>query len=310
VSEIAVLGSINMDLVVKVDRFPKRGETIVAKGFSLFPGGKGANQAVGVGRLGEDVSMFGMVGNDIFGPMLIKSLKSNGVKVNNVIVKENISSGIASIMVDSQGENIIAITPGANGQLNSHYVDSVLPTLEQSDILLLQFEVPLEAMDYLLKRLPKDSPQVILDPAPAYDLKHIYTKRVNIITPNETELQSITGIKIKTKEDVRKAAGFLHHETGAEAIICKYGEKGAYLVMKEEFIHFPAYKVKVVDTTAAGDAFNAGLAAALSRGEDLEEAIKYANAVGALATTVAGAQTSMPSKEKVERFLFHKGELL
>ncbi|HID56545.1 TPA: ribokinase [Candidatus Poribacteria bacterium] len=302
-SKIAVFGSINMDLVMEVERFPRQGETVAAKSFSFFPGGKGANQAVGIGRLGGDVSMFGMVGDDTFGELLIKSLRNNGINVENVIIGEGTSSGIASITVDRQGNNTIVITPGANGKLDRRYVDTVLPQIAQNDILLLQFEVPLETIDYLLKGLPPKTPLVILDPAPAYDLERIHAKRVDLITPNETELQSMTGIEIKSVEDIKEAAGLLSRKMGIEVVICKSGDKGSYLITRERFKHFPAYEVEEVDTTAAGDAFNAGLALALSEGRDLEEAIRYANAVGALATTVKGAQPSMPSADSVEEFL-------
>jgi ribokinase len=305
-NKIAVVGSINVDLVVQVDRFPRQGETVQALEFAIFPGGKGANQAVGASRLEGEVVMFGMVGSDVFGKNLIESLQSNGVKTDNVVVKKGISSGIASIMVDSQGNNVIVITPGANGQIDEHYIDSVLSEIKRSDVLLLQFEIPLKTIDHLLRKLPPSSPQVILDPAPVRDLRGIHTKRIDIITPNETELQNITGIEIKDARDIKESANLLN-ETGVKAVICKYGDKGSYLITPEKFAHFPAHKVKVVDTTAAGDAFNAGLAVALSRGKDLEEAIRYANAAGALATTVIGAQPSMPSVDLVEGLLKKEG---
>ena len=300
--EIAVVGSINMDLVCRVDEFPRPGETVVAEEFSKFSGGKGANQAVGVARLGKKVKMFGMVGKDVFGRELLSSLEEYGVNVENVILQEGFS-GIATILVNKKGENIIAITPGANAKVDEKYVEGIMDKIKRFRVLLLQFEIPLSSIDFLLTNLSSDRPLVILDPAPAKDISNIFTQRVDILTPNIRELEILTGITVEEGEDIKEAGLSLVRKAGIKTIICKAGENGCYLIKKEIFKHFPTIRVNTIDTTAAGDAFNAALAVALSDRKTLEESIKYANIAAALSTTRAGAQPSMPCNIEVIEIL-------
>jgi ribokinase len=302
-SAIAVLGSLNVDLVTQVDRFPKPGETIVARSFEIFPGGKGANQAVACGRLGATVTLFGAVGRDEFAPRLIESLQSSGVRTDNLRFFDDLPTGVASIWVDAHGENAIAIAMGANARVDRAYLDEILPSLKGFSWLLLQLEIPMDSMRYLLERLPTDGPRVILDPAPARSLKGFPTERLWLITPNERELHALTGMPTDTEADLRRACQVLREKTGVRAVLCKAGSRGAYLEDGVRFRHFPGYSVQSVDTTAAGDAFNGGLATMLAEGQALERAIAFANAVGALCVTKPGAQPSLPYREEVEAFL-------
>ncbi|WP_299029181.1 ribokinase [uncultured Thermanaerothrix sp.] len=295
----SVLGSVNMDFVVEVERLPSPGETMPGLSFARYPGGKGANQAVAAARLGARVSFFGKVGGDTFGEELLRTLHENKVNVEAVEREPSSPSGIAFISVAQGGENTIIYVPGANAHVNPSYVDRVLAKLLAAEILLLQLEIPLPTIAYLLKRLPRDRPVVILDPAPALPQKgfNLPLTRVDIITPNRGELFALTGEK-----DVERAGKALLSR-GVGRVICKAGKEGAFLIEGSSFRHFPGFCVDPVDTTAAGDAFNGGLAVALAEGKPLEEAIIWANAAGALATTRKGAQPSLPQRKEVEALL-------
>lgn len=300
--EIGVLGSINMDLVCRVDEFAGPGETVGAQQFNEFPGGKGANQAVGVARLGKKVQMFGMLGKDTFGTQLLGSLVESGVNVEHVVFQK-CHSGLANIVVDSRGENAIVIVAGANAKVNEEYVEDVLDHLKKLRILLLQIEIPLSSLGFLLTHLSPTEPLVILDPAPATDMSGIFTQRVNIITPNTGELETLTGVTVAGDRTTKKATWKLMEKTGISTVICKAGENGCFLVTEEVFKHIPAEKVNVVDTTAAGDAFNAALAVRLADDKSLEGSVKYANAAAALSVTKLGAQPSMPDDKEVVKIL-------
>lgn len=308
-TEIAIFGSINMDLVSEVERFPLPGETVTARSFGRFPGGKGANQAVAAARLGGKAAMFGMVGDDPFAEELLSSLKMSGVEVSQVRRLQGISSGIAVILVDEHGENMITINAGANGMIDQAYVEQVLPAISEARVLLLQMEVPPEAISELLEELPQENPLVILDPAPTGNIPRLTClERVDILTPNLTELAALTGIEVESEDRLKQALLHLMARSHLERVVCKAGAQGAYLMDEEEqLLHFPAFEVEVVDTTAAGDAFNGGLGVALARGMELERAIVYANATGALAVTRKGAQPAMPTAIEVERLLERSG---
>ena len=300
---IAVFGSLNADLVVQMDKYPGPGQTIVAESFAQFSGGKGANQAVACGRLGATVSMFGAVGKDIFATRLLESLEESHVKHDALRHCEDTSTGMAHIWVDAEGEKSIAIVAGANERVGTDYVKSVLPKLKAFSWLLLQLEVPLESMRYLLQKLPPDSPRVILDPAPAQPLGQLPTERLWLITPNEHELQTLTGISTVETAGIQKACRDLIEKSGARAVLCKAGSRGAFLDDGRQFQHFPGYEVRAVDSTAAGDSFNGTLAVALAEGKPLQDAIGTANAAGAMCVTRPGAQQSMPWRKELEAFI-------
>lgn len=307
-TSIAVLGSLNADLVVQMDQFPQPGQTIVARSFTQFTGGKGANQAVTCGRMQATVSMYGALGRDVFAARLLQSLKDSNVRVDDLLHCDDTPTGMAHIWVDGAGENAIAIVPGANTRLTREYIDTVLPKLKRVSWLLLQLEVPLDAMDYLLRKLPPDTPKVILDPAPAQPLGQLFTERVLILTPNEHELQAITGLSTTTGGEIEKACRRLLDDTAAAAAICKAGSRGAYLDDGQHFRRFPGYKVRSVDSTGAGDAFNSMLAVALSENKSLEDAILLANAAGALCVMKRGAQQSLPWREDLELFIRNQNQ--
>jgi ribokinase len=247
--------------------------------------------------------MFGAVGKDVFAPKLLQSLRESNVRTDDLLHCNNIASGMAHIWVDGQGENSIAIVAGSNARLDREYLDTVIPKIKAASWLLLQLEIPLDTMVYLLRQLPSDPPKVILDPAPAQPLEQFPTERLWLITPNEHELQSLAGFPTTTTEEIEQACRLLLQKTRVKNVVCKAGSKGAYLDDGNRFEHFPGYSVTTVDSTAAGDVFNGTLAVALSEGKTIEEGIPVANAAGALCVTRPGAQQSMPYRKDLEAFL-------
>ena len=300
---VSVLGSLNIDLVTRMERFPEHGETVVARSFDQIPGGKGANQAVACGRLGANVSMFGALGRDMFAERLRQSLDKSHVATGDLLFLPKIPTGMAHIWVDARGENSIAILAGANGCIDKKYVDGVISKIKNSKWLLLQLEIPMDAMTDLLNRLPSGSPKVILDPAPVHSLEHFPTNRLDVITPNKHELHVLTGMATETQDEIKAACRALCESTGVNTVLCKSGSRGAFLYNGKGFRLFSGYTVKSIDSTAAGDTFNGALAVALAEGKSLEEAINFANAAGALCVTKKGAQTSIPWRKDVEAFL-------
>lgn len=300
--KLCVIGSLNMDLVTTLENFPKPGETIFGDSFKTFPGGKGANQAVALGRLGADVLMVGKVGDDIYGATYLEVLKNNNVRYDGVHVEKGISSGVAVIQVNSKGENNIVVVPGSNGEVDIKYIESKWSIIEKADIFLFQLEIPMLTVIDTMRKLKAQGKTIILDPAPAAKLPDEIFKYIDYITPNETELETLVEEKIENEEDVQKAAQILFNK-GVKVIIAKQGKKGASIIKKDEYVSIPGFKVEAVDTTAAGDSFNAGFAFALAEGKSLEQCVKFGNAVGAISTTALGAQEAMPTYEVVSEFI-------
>jgi len=294
-SRIAVVGSINMDVVVRLERMPAPGETLTGEGASFYPGGKGANQAVAAARLGGDVVFFGKIGDDPFGTELRQGLIDNGVNVDGLETESGCTSGLASIWVDASGENAIVLDLGANGLVDDAFIDRHLDAITAADVLLLQLEIPIETIAHLLGSFPPERPRVILDPAPAQDLADLPLDRIEILTPNERELRAIAGC-----DDPAEAADRLLAQ-GVTHVLCTLGAEGADLYSADGTItHVDAPEVDVVDTTAAGDAFNGALAVALLT-KDLQDALADAVLAGALAATKAGAQPSLPARFDIEQ---------
>lgn len=302
---IVVVGSINLDLVVRVERIPALGETLTGTSFQTFFGGKGANQAVGVARLGHTVNMVGRVGSDDFGEQLRRGLREAGVRTGAVKRTRGVSSGVALISVASQGRNTIVVIPGANGRLTPRDLENELPRLSSAAMILAQLEVPLNVVTFLADFASSRQIPFILDPAPARKLPASLLKKATWLTPNETETCTLcraTGGAPTPQNADRYAAQLL--KKGPQNVVIKLGTRGAFWASAEGARSFvPAFRVRAVDSTAAGDAFNAGLAVALVRGKDSLNAVRYACAVAAVSVTRIGAQPSMPTSEEVAKYL-------
>ncbi len=298
-ADIVVVGSLNADLVVKSPRFPQPGETISGEDLQIIPGGKGANQAVAAARQGVKTAMLGRVGSDSFAPFLVDNLKANQVDTSHVIVDSS-ATGTAIIVVDSNGQNSIVLSPGANGNVSPADVDSA--SFLNSKLLLLQLEIPTPTVLHAAQQARAHGLTVILNPAPAKSLPRELISVVDILIPNESELSLLTGLPVNDIGSAERAAKeFL--KQGVKTVIVTLGSKGALLVTATQVTQVDSYKVDVVDTTAAGDAFIGGFASAMLSGKSLEDSVRYGCACGALATTKFGAQPSLPTKEDVEKFI-------
>lgn len=299
--DFAVIGSINMDLVCRIDRFPNPGETRTGTEFGTFPGGKGANQAVALARLGGRVVMVGKVGSDVFGRRYREIFDVEGVSTEGVHTEET-ANGVAVIQVNDEGENTIVVVPGANGEVTPVYVESTRNTFAGVAFALFQLEIPIPTVERSLAICREEGATTILDPAPAVDLSDSLLGHVDIITPNAGEAELLTGIAVTSLESARKAALALLN-CGVGTVVLKAGADGAYVATDDGLQHVPGFDVEVKDTTAAGDAFNAGLAFALNEGESVVDAVRFACAVGALSTTAVGAQSAMPTGSAVAELL-------
>ena len=297
---ICVIGSLNMDLVVNVDTMPKPGQTLLGSNFKEVPGGKGANQAVAMARLEGNVSMIGKVGNDGFGKTLIESLNNDNVNTNHVHI-DNCSTGVAFITVDKNAQNTIVVAPGANFQLTKDDIDKNIDCIKNSDIVVIQLETPLETVKYTLQVAKDLNKYTILNPAPAVKLDDETIGHVDLLTPNETELEIISEMKIENEDDINKAAKKMI-EKGVKELIVTLGSKGSLYINDEKSFFKPAYTVEAVDTTAAGDSFTGALAVALSNNKTIKEAMDFASKVGALSVMKEGAQSSLPTLKDVENF--------
>ncbi|MBI3738525.1 MAG: ribokinase [Chloroflexi bacterium] len=299
-TDILVIGSINADLVVRAARFPAPGETLQGSDLATIPGGKGANQAVAAARLSASVSMTGRVGNDSFGSTLIDNLKQNRVDVSRIIRDDSAATGTAIIIVDANGQNSIVLSPGANAKVGQ--ADVKAASFSDFNLLLLQLEIPTETVLHAARLANQNGLRVLLNPAPAKEIPDELIALADFILPNETELSLLIGKPVSDVKSAESAARSLVAR-GAKVVIVTLGANGALIVDKTRATHIPSFKVNVVDTTAAGDAFIGGFAIALLNGKSLETAVQYASACGALAVTKFGAQTSLPTAIDVENFL-------
>ncbi len=296
-AKILIVGSINMDLVVRVPHSPLPGETVLGGDFETFPGGKGANQAVAAARMGAEVRMVGRVGNDGFGDTLIQNLVTDNIKTAYVTKDPSASTGIAMIAVAADGENSIVVASGANMQVTVDDVNKAGDIFSEVDLLLVQLECPLEVVTAAVELAKANQVKVVLNPAPAQLLPATLLANIDVMTPNENELRLISGEK-----EIEKGARVLL-EKGVKNVLVTLGSDGAYLVNETQELYFSAHKVTAVDTTAAGDAFNGAFATLLAENESITNAIRFAMAAGAIAVTRRGAQPSLPRREEVEQFL-------
>jgi ribokinase len=298
-TDIIVVGSLNADLVVRSPRFPKPGETISGEDLQIIPGGKGANQAVAAARQGVKTTMVGRVGSDSFGPFLVDNLNANQVDTTHVTVDPS-ATGTAIIVVDTNGQNSIVLSPGANGNVSPKDVESA--SFLSSKLLLLQLEIPTPTVLHAAQQARAHGLTVILNPAPAKLLPSELLSAVDILIPNESELSLLTGSPVNDIASAETAANEMLKQ-GVKTVIVTLGSKGALLVTDAQAKLVNTFDVNVLDTTAAGDAFIGGFASAILRGKSLEDSVRYGCACGALATTKFGAQPSLPTKAEVEKFI-------
>jgi ribokinase len=297
--KILVIGSSNTDMVIKTDKLPGPGETVLGGTFFMNPGGKGANQAVAAARLGGKVTFVTKIGNDLFGSQTITVLKKEGIDTKNIVRDEESPSGVALITVNSLGENIIVVAPGSNGKLLPEDIPGTHFSPGKYEIMLLQLEIPIMTVEYAALTAAENGIKVILNPAPAQKLHDYLLRHIWLITPDETETEIITGIKVTNEFSAENASNFFRKK-GVKNVIITLGGKGAYLKTDEFSGIVPGITVEAVDTTAAGDVFNGALAVALSEGKKLEEAVFFANRAAGLSVTRLGAQASAPYREEIK----------
>ena len=299
---ILVFGSINMDLTTYVPKLPRPGETLRGSSFITVPGGKGSNQAVACARLGAKTYFVGRVGKDAFGPEVLEIVDEENVDVSQVITDPTSGTGLAVISVDENAENSIIIISGANLALDSSDVERAKSLMADANVLMLQLEASLEPTFETAKAASQKGLKVVFDPAPAYPIPQDVFPFIDFITPNEVETEVLIGFKPANQEDAARAAKALK-EKGVRTAIIKMGSQGAFYDSPEGSGFVRAFKVNAIDTVAAGDAFNAGLAVAISEGKSIAEAVRWGAAAGAIATTRKGALPSMPHRDEMMKLL-------
>jgi len=299
---ILVVGSSNTDMIIKVPRIPKPGETILGGKFSKAAGGKGANQAVAAARSGGDVTFVARVGQDMFGDNAIQGFEENSIVTDHVFRDPEAPSGVAEIFVSEDGENSIAVAPGANSNLSPQDIAKSEDAINSADILLMQLEIPLETVQAAADLAYKKGATIILNPAPATDLPNELLEKLTILTPNESEAELLTGIKVVDQASAEKAAKKLQN-MGVQKVIITMGKAGAYVLSDGFSGIVSGYQVDAVDTTAAGDVFNGALSVAIAQDKPLNEAVKFANAAAALSVQKLGAQPSAPNRAEIDKFI-------
>lgn len=296
--EILVVGSMNLDMVFRSQRYPRKGETVIGQDFKTVPGGKGGNQAVAAGKLGGDVGFISACGEDRFGDILLKNLKENGVNTDYISRLEK-TTGVAAITIEGDGDNRIIVVPGANGEISPGMINNYHRQLQQAEVVLLQMEIPLPTVIHTIELAAESDTAIVLDPAPAAELPENIFEKIDYLLPNEGELDLLTE-KYKLESREKKAGKLL--ELGVKNVLVTAGEQGVFHYSESGKQHFPAFEVEVVDTTAAGDAFAGAFACGIQKQWSLPEAVEYAVIVAAMSVTKLGAQDSLPAREEVEKF--------
>lgn len=296
--KITVIGSSNTDMVIKSSNLPAPGETIIGGDFLMTPGGKGANQAVAAARLGGDTTFITKTGNDIFGKQAVQTFEKEGIHTEFIATDPDKPSGVALIMVDGQGENCISVALGSNGTLNSQDIDRATAPIKSSELVLMQLEIPLTTVEYAASMASKAGIKVVLNPAPAQELSDKLLKSLYLLTPNETEAEMLSGIKVIDEVSASKAAAKIK-ALGVKNVIITMGASGAFVSTDSEELMIQAPKVQAVDTTAAGDTFNGALVVALVEQSSFIEAVKFANQAASISVTKLGAQASVPYRKDI-----------
>ncbi|MFJ5444111.1 ribokinase [Pectobacterium sp. CHL-2024] len=304
--KLVVLGSINADHILNLEQFPRPGETVIGEQYSVAFGGKGANQAVAAGRSGADIAFIACVGEDDIGTRICQQLSKDNIDVSAVEAISGETTGVALIFVNADAENMIAINAGANAAVTPDYLHHHQQHIIDASALLMQLESPLETVIAAAKLAHEHQTKVILNPAPARELPDELLSLVNMITPNETEAQFLTGITVETEDDAARAAQVLH-DKGIETVLITLGSRGVWLSENGQGQRIPGYRVKAVDTIAAGDTFNGALVTALLENKPMSSAVKFAHAAAAIAVTRRGAQPSVPWREEIDAFLQTQG---
>lgn len=301
-NKIIVVGSSNTDMILKMERIPKPGETIIGGYFSMAAGGKGANQAVAAARAGAEVILIAKLGNDMFGDQAISGFQRDGIDVQHIIRDDRAPSGVALIFVDENGENCIGVASGSNANLSPEDILENKDLIAGSKMLIMQLETPVDTVKIAARIASSNRVPVILNPAPAQALDDEFLKNITILTPNETESEILTGIPAEDPKSIDKIAATLRSK-GVKNVLITLGAKGVFVDSSEFKGIVPGFEVEAVDTTAAGDVFNGALAVALSENKSIVDAASFACAAAALACCTLGAQTSAPHRESIEQFL-------
>ncbi|MBC3380881.1 ribokinase [Serratia fonticola] len=305
-AKLVVLGSINADHILNINQFPQPGETVIGQQYKVAFGGKGANQAVAAGRSGADIAFIACVGADDIGERIRQQLATDRIDTQPIEAIADSTTGVALIFVNAEGENVIGIDAGANAAVTPDYLNRYRQRVIDADALLMQLESPLETVIAAAKLAKQHQTQVILNPAPACELPDELLAMVDMITPNETEAQRLTGIAVNNDADAERAASILH-DKGIGCVIITLGSRGVWLSENGKGKLVPGFKVKAVDTIAAGDTFNGALVTALLEGKVMSDAVRFAHAAAAIAVTRPGAQPSVPWREEIDAFLQQQG---
>jgi len=300
--QIVVIGSSNTDFIMKMERLPRKGETITNAVFMQTFGGKGANTAVGAARAGGNVAFINCVGDDAFGPMIIEAMRRAGVQTDGILQAQGIASGSALVMIDANGDNYLSVAPGANYCLTAGDIDQMAGLIASSAMVMLQYEILPETLYAAIDLASRLQKPILFNYAPARPIDESYFAKIRYLVVNEVEAEALCGFAVNSSEQAEAATAALL-QRGAQAVVITLGGRGVIATDRTGSFHVPAYSVKVVDTTAAGDIFCGALAVALVEGRSLPESIRFANAAAAIAVSRLGAQPSAPSREEIEAFL-------
>ncbi|MDX1284839.1 MAG: ribokinase [Draconibacterium sp.] len=301
-NKILVIGSSNVDLIMKMDHLPEKGETVTDAEFMQVYGGKGANQAVAAARAGGNVAFINCVGEDAYTPQMVQNFKNDGIDTRFVFKEKGMASGHALVMIGGAGMNYLSVAPGANYELTPAKIREAVPLIGEVAMIVMQYEILEETIKYVIDLATEKSIPVMWNMAPARAFDLSYIPKINILVLNEVEAGFLAEMQVDTEEDAEKAANILV-DKGVEKVIITLGAKGAFVVTKDEKVSVPSYKVDAVDTTAAGDTFCGSFAVALVEGKTLKESLQFASAAAAISVTRMGAQPSAPMREEIDKFL-------